>query len=261
MIGNWWRQRGARTLRMLLSAAAQIAFVGILARLSFLAFAEVMQDEPNTLLLNQYVLAFVALLAAASFAISRKQDLQWHWREFADLRHEFTGALILTGLLFLLVTIPGEKRAEYQLKKQLIRNMGSGDNGIALQAVDELRDRGWLFDDSLILAPLINANLQGANLVDANLMGAMLMNANLDDAYLVCANLEMAWMDRTKLRGANLRGANLTAANLGGEMDETTTLPDGRRWGPDTDIARFTNPNHPDFSHSYGLCPVYQGGE
>jgi len=38
-------------------------------------------------------------------------------------------------------------------------------------------------------------------------------------------------------------GAHLERAKLA----EHTTLPDGTRWKPDTDLARFTDPDHPDF--------------
>lgn len=42
---------------------------------------------------------------------------------------------------------------------------------------------------------------------------------------------------------ANLQGANLLAA----WFDEDTVLPDGTKWVPDTDMERFTDPDHPDF--------------
>jgi uncharacterized protein YjbI with pentapeptide repeats len=72
-----------------------------------------------------------------------------------------------------------------------------------------------------------------ANLGEVNLGGANLQGASLFGAFLGGANL----------RRADLRGAVLKRANL----DEFTILPDGTKWTPDTDMARFTDPDHPDF--------------
>jgi uncharacterized protein YjbI with pentapeptide repeats len=66
-------------------------------------------------------------------------------------------------------------------------------------------------------ARLLRTNLQQANLFDANLQRAILIAVNLQEAY----------------------------------MDEDTTLPDGTKWTPDTDMARFTDPGHPDFWSPY----------
>ncbi len=113
-----------------------------------------------------------------------------------------------------------------------------------------------------------NANLQRANFSDANLQGANLSEANLQEAWLRDANLEGADLSVADLRGASLRGADLEGANLsvadlrganlyrtnlqGAELtdavfDDTTTLPDDSNWTPDTDMTRFTDPEHPDF--------------
>ncbi len=85
---------------------------------------------------------------------------------------------------------------------------------------------------------LSRQNLSGANLQDANLGGA-----NLQEAVLNDINLQGAWLHYTNLRGADLRGANLSDA----QFNEESILPDGEYWTPDTDLSRFTNPEHPDF--------------
>jgi hypothetical protein len=54
--------------------------------------------------------------------------------------------------------------AEAQLEAQLIREMGSRDNGIALRAVEELSAHAWFLDDMMKGAYLPLANLQGAML-------------------------------------------------------------------------------------------------
>ena len=85
---------------------------------------------------------------------------------------------------------------------------------------------------------LSGAHLHGTNLSEATLSGAILLGVALSDAHLAEADLREAY-----LGGANLSGANLSGAKL----NRRTTLPDGTQWTPDTDLARFTDPDHPDF--------------
>jgi len=122
---------------------------------------------------------------------------------------------------------------------QLIRKLHSPDSKCVLQAVGELRARGWLSDgllEGLNLRYVIH--LQGTNLYEANLREVDLTMVNLQGANLWGANLQ----------GAVLIGANLQGARLGrATFDENTTLPDDTKWMPDTDMARFTDPDHPDF--------------
>jgi len=96
-------------------------------------------------------------------------------------------------------------------------------------------------------AQLWLTNLQGADLPEANLQGADLERANLQGARLWLANLQNAHLSAdlqgTQLHRANLQGANLTGA----KFDDKTVLPDRTHWTPDTDMQRFTDPNHPNF--------------
>jgi hypothetical protein len=97
-------------------------------------------------------------------------------------------------------------------------------------------------------ADLSGANLQSAYLFSTNLESAYLWNVSLEDAFLGNANLQNAYLARANLEGASLSGANLQGANLNDIIiDETTILSDGTNWTPDTDMTRFTDPNHPDF--------------
>lgn len=307
MYKKWWWNRNARTRRFFL-VFAQIVFLAVFVALLCQAGLEAMQENPDTVRLNLFVLAFVAQLAIAGFILSRQKQLPWYWREFVDLRHEFTGALVLSVLLLFLVTIPAEQKAEYQLKQQLIREMGANDNGIALRAVRELKAQGWLSDGSMRGIMLVGANLQDADMDFADLIGSIMIGANLEwadlvvaklqmvnlthanlesadlsfaglqwafmvsaklkDAYLagadlenaslVDANLQGASLERANLEKASLLGANLRAtillnANLkqvniaGATFDEDTVLPDGTNWALDTDMGRFTDPDHPEF--------------
>ena len=135
-----------------------------------------------------------------------------------------------------------------------------------------------LGEASLRRADLYKANLGGANLGGANLGGAFLGGANLGGANLYKADLEDASLWEANLGGANLRGANLRGADLVGaflgraflvgadlvgahlggadlegacleraELSEDSILPDGTKWTLGTEMARFTDPDDPDF--------------
>lgn len=107
--------------------------------------------------------------------------------------------LLSVAITVLILNELYQRVSDENLKKQLIREMSSSENGIALRAVQELSAHGWLFDGSLEGSLLGNANLEGANLLHANLEGAKLWSSNLKNA---------------RLRGANLKGANLSGADL-----------------------------------------------
>lgn len=119
-------------------------------------------------------------------------------------------------------------------------------------------------------ASLWEANLKGVDFGEGNLQGVNLLNSNLECASLWYAHLEGAHLRGTNFEGANLEeahleGANLIEANLQGAnlknayFDKKTVLPDGNHeivgenvivygsWTPETDMSRYTDPNHPDF--------------
>ncbi len=89
---------------------------------------------------------------------------------------------------------------------------------------------------NLRCAILSSANLQRASLVDTRLCEALVAHTNLQEA-----NLERADLSGANLTGANLQGANLTNTTFSPQ----TILPDGTHWSPDSDMRRFTDPNHP----------------
>ena len=82
---------------------------------------------------------------------------------------------------------------------------------------------------------------------------AFLYGANLQRVFLFAANLQEADVGDANLQGADLHGANLQGASLvmtnleGAYLDVGTTLPDGTKWTPGTDIAHFTDYKHPGF--------------
>ena len=144
---------------------------------------------------------------------------------------------------------------------------------------------------NLFQADLMNADLQVADLMYANLQEAYFVGANLQEAYLVGANLLRAYLREANLQDAKLWNANLQQANLQdanlrdaklerAQFDERTVLPDARAvvdengdwrkdaygnyifdkyWTNQTDMARYTDPNHPDFWEPAYLKQGYSG--
>ena len=96
----------------------------------------------------------------------------------------------------------------------LVRKMRSPENKLVLEAVAELRARGWLEDGSLRGVMLCHAHLEGSDLYRANLSEVDLHQAHLDGADLGLANLGKAKLTRTSLRGVNLSQADLAGADL-----------------------------------------------
>jgi hypothetical protein len=122
----------------------------------------------------------------------------------------------LIGVAITVLTLNAlqQRAQEDQLKRQLIREMGSSIREVAVPAVEELKARGWLEDGSLRGASLMRANLQGASLMGAVLRGASLTGAVLQGANLVGANLQGADLGEADLQGVDLWGANLQGADL-----------------------------------------------
>lgn len=99
-------------------------------------------------------------------------------------------------------------------KIEVINKLRSGESKYALQAVEEMRVRGWLFDGSLSGTPLCRAELEGADLMKAKLDGVDFHQANLENADLRMCDLRISKMVRANLQGANLSEADLTRADL-----------------------------------------------
>jgi len=88
----------------------------------------------------------------------------------------------------------------------------------------------------------VGDNLSKRNLKGHNLSGSNLMNLNMRYANLTKIDLENA-----SLRDVDLTNACLKHANLTNTIFIEVILPDSTRWAPDTDMSRYTDPNHPDF--------------
>jgi uncharacterized protein YjbI with pentapeptide repeats len=102
-----------------------------------------------------------------------------------------------------------------------IRKLRSADHKTVLQAVEDLRARGWLSDGSLQRISLQHVHLEDADLCEANLEDTNLSKASLRRANLSMANLagsDLSWADLrdADLSQADLQGADLVKANLEG---------------------------------------------
>lgn len=174
---------------------------------------------------------------------------------------------ICAGLLILAELLLAQRHEKRELKKRL----RSRDNTTVSKTLEVLRSSGWLTDGSLKTALLHDANLQGSKLAGADLQGVNFHNANLKGCNLAAANLRKAYLSNANLQGVDLTDANLQEVILERifidiftpiqiMFNEETTLPDGNQWTPETDMTRFTDPNHPNFWRSDDPdSPAYGG--
>lgn len=153
-------------------------------------------------------------------------------------------------------------RAELQEARMIEANL-RGANLMSANLQRAILVKANLQGVRLMEANLQEAHLEYANLQGADLMGAILQEArmtaiNLQETILLFANLQGGYLVEANLQGADLRFANLQGANVAdATFDEQTVLPDAEwnsttdiytgHWTPDTDMRRFTDPEHPDF--------------
>ena len=134
--------------------------------------------------------------------------------------------------------------------EEILNHLHTTGKRAALQAIEELRNQGWLTDGSLHGVGLCRAFLQDANLEDADLCCAGLHQADLEWANLSGANLRAAKLSLSNLSGANMKDAKLDnadfyKANLRGVQNLTdgqlykasrlcgAIMPDGARYDGD----------------------------
>ena len=223
----------------------------------------------------------VALIALAIFVLGWSGGDDY----VTNIYTELIGVVISIGFTVVFVdrfyANREEMRQTEELTRRLVRDAGSRSNDKAIAAIEELREKKWLEGDKGLLkgaylpgAYLQNADLYKANLQEAvlqnarlqecqmwkadlveanlrfvNLQGARLWEANLQCAKLWKANLTDAKLWKTNLQRADLLGAYLQGATLKeAKFNGATTLPDGEMYSSDTEMDRYTNPNHCDFS-------------
>ncbi|MEL7236753.1 MAG: pentapeptide repeat-containing protein, partial [Chloroflexota bacterium] len=108
-----------------------------------------------------------------------------------------------------------------------------------------------LHDVDLQNALMTGTNLSDANLVDADLSNALLYNANLEDADIEDGSLSGANLYQVNLKGVDISGVRFSSTTILPDSDKVVdesgkTVYPGR-WTPDTDMTRYTDPNHPAF--------------
>ncbi|HRX00363.1 MAG TPA: pentapeptide repeat-containing protein [Cyclobacteriaceae bacterium] len=153
---------------------------------------------------------------------------------YANIAAEAISIAITVLIIERLYERRSKTEAEKTEKERLILQMGSPDNGFAVEAVRQLRQRGWLSDGSLE-----GVDLTGANLRKAMLSGAVLTWADLTAVDLVDADLSDADLYETHLRGTRLHKANLMSANLSGAILWNTYLEEADLTGADMRAAKF----------------------
>lgn len=161
----------------------------------------------------------------------------------SELLSGFVPEAVGIGFTVLLIDRLYQRRAREEHKRELIRQLKSPDNILTNQAAVELRYHGWLSDGSLA-GVFINGNLKDVDLSFTNLDWVHFSQANLEGVRFWKASLKL-----TSLVGCNLKNADFGVNTMAYQawIDETTQLPDGTLWTPETDMTKFTDPNHPDF--------------
>jgi uncharacterized protein YjbI with pentapeptide repeats len=145
-----------------------------------------------------------------------------------DLLEHLGSEFIVAGLVFLCVDLLLQRRERADIEREhqrreierLGRQMGSHDNGLALQAIGELRAIGSLADGTLD-----GIDLGGSNLSNAALHGAVMRRARFDHAQLENVSLDGDNIESSRLHDAKLHGASLVSVRLwnadflGAELD------------------------------------------
>lgn len=118
------------------------------------------------------------------------------------------------GFTILILDFLYEIRDAESRKENLILQLSSSNNGLALDACRNLLAIGAFYDGSLRGAILIDANLEGAFLHKADLAKARLIDANMTKADMTSANLYCADLQNANISKADISHASFAKANL-----------------------------------------------
>jgi uncharacterized protein YjbI with pentapeptide repeats len=209
--------------------------------------AKAWYDKLNETEIGVAKLAFVAAIVFVIY-IAANSDVFGVTRLIDDFAANFIMAIFSVVVTVFLIDRSNDKRAEERQKNELILQMGSPDNGFAIEAVRKLRHYGWLEDGSLQQWRFGEADLQNANLENADLKGTRLFRVNLQGGKLASANLQDAYLAQANLQGVNLENANLQfaqmwAADLRGSNLRKANLQAARLWDVDFQRAILENAN------------------
>jgi hypothetical protein len=176
-----------------------------------------------------YMLIFVILTTSllltiiGSLVVNNGSNKEW-WVGFLMNWGTETYGIAIGSVLIVMFFRRAEKALEQSAQK-------------TQQAVDSLQN---------VYAVLKMAQFRGASLKGAQFRGADLQGADFTKADLQGANFTEANLQEANFIDANLQEADFRLAAHNG----LSLLPDGSSWTPDTDITRFTDPNHPNFWRS-----------
>jgi hypothetical protein len=146
-------------------------------------------------------LALLGVIGVAGSYVLWQESPGSFWQGLlADAGMQFLGM----ALTILVLDALYQRSQDDQLRRELVRQMGSQDNATAIGAANALQRRGWLRSGMMRGVDLTTANLAGLHLVRADLQGVVLAHAKLTEAKLIAVNLD----------GANLRDADLSKSML-----------------------------------------------
>lgn len=256
------------TIFFVLSLADNPRFLNDLGR----AIADVQLELSLTGLLAMVL--FWAGIEVNHRSMNNPSNTSPRWNDFwQGISTELIGAVISAVVLGMIVLIFQQYSAIQNRKADLHIQLGSPDNTVATEAIRVYGAEEWLYDGTLENTQLWDAdwtngqlpcaelsgvefwgtNLMGANMREVNLSHAELKNVDLSHSILWYAILaDAVLIESSNLGNADLRNSDLSNANLTDTLfTEDTILPDGTNWTPETDMARFTNPEHSEFWNSY----------
>jgi len=175
--------------------------------------------RPHLILVIGSALLLVALFIATIGYLNQHEGLylgKFLGNFLGDYYANLSAELASIAITVLIINSIYKQQEREKEKSDLIVQMRSPDNAIALEAVRKMIIRGWGMGDdkSLFLAMLIGANLKDVYFIKANLINAFLIEANLENANLLGANLWGAALEKANLINSNLQLANLTKAGL-----------------------------------------------
>lgn len=160
------------------------------------------------------ILAVLIAVAIGMAAVQIIRDSMTIDEAVNSLSTELFGAAATFYALELVIRPKKQAEDNAARKQQLIRDMGSPVRNETQIAIAALRKEGWLYDGSMQMADLTNANLRRSDLTYSNLQDVAFGNANLKETKLGYANLQGANLIGAQLEAADFELANLTGADL-----------------------------------------------
>jgi len=261
-INHWWYQK-SKLLRFVVSLTiVTILLIG--TTILFLSALRVKADDYKWFLIVLcFLSAFFLIISLATDEWKIKEDEKKYnpyWSNlFSNLSIEIAGGILLTVIFGIAIPSQQAEIEKSRMIKILIGRLRNQNIAYVTATVQELSNRGWLYDGSLNGEDLSGANLQDQDLSGARLEKVNLMNANLRNTSLVGASLRQTRIGGAELGRSNLKGADLANVELidnsnsqgeaSAQFDTLTILPDNTFWGLTTDMTRFTDTNNPNFYH------------